>query len=245
MNWLLIFLLTCAGDRSQAMDNPGNKILMSQPANDTLNPQAQQNIDELKFNKKIPHVIEASVLKALSYYPELKNTRISFIFRKNIKGSVMQAQPLFTSLLRKRTKRSYRINISSMFRLTHTVTPIHQLPEDIMVGWIGHELGHIMDYESRSNRGLVAFGYHYLRSGSYVKRVEVIADTYAVNHGLGKYIIATKRFILEHAELPQAYKDKIARLYLSPDDIVEQVRKLEELKLKEQQEAAKLTDTVK
>ena len=113
-----------------------------------------------------------------------------------------------------------------------------------MIGWIGHELGHIMDYESRSNTGMVAFGYHYLRSGAYVKRVEVIADTYAVNHGLGEYIIATKRFILDHAELPQAYKDKIARLYLSPDDIVEQVRKLEEQKLKQQLEAGK-QDTVK
>jgi hypothetical protein len=28
--------------------------------------------------------------------------------------------------------------------------------------------------------------------------------------------------------LPQAYKDKIARLYLSPEVIVEQVKKLEE-----------------
>jgi len=55
---------------------------------------------------------------------------------------------------------------------------------------------------------------------------------------LGKYIIATKRFILDHAELPQAYKDKIARLYLSPDVIVEQIKKLEEKKLEVQQKQA-------
>jgi hypothetical protein len=114
-----------------------------------------------------------------------------------------------------------------------------------MIGWIGHELGHIMDYESRTNKGMVAFGYNYLRSGTYVKKVEVIADTYAVNHGLGRYIIATKRFILDNAELPQAYKDKIARLYLSPDDIVEQVRKLEERKLRDQIEAAKKAEAGK
>jgi hypothetical protein len=196
--------------------------------------QSTKELDEYRDKKKIPAIIEKNVLKALSFYPELKNTAISFVFKKRLKGSVMQAQPLFTSLLRRRTNRSYQINISALFRLTHSVTPIHQLPDEIMIGWIGHELGHIMDYESRSNRGLVAFGYNYLRSGKYVKQVEVIADTYAVNHGLGSYIIATKRFILDHAELPQAYKDKIARLYLSPDDIVEQVRKLEERRAKEQ-----------
>lgn len=80
---------------------------------------------------------------------------------------------------------------------------------------------------------MVAFGYNYLRSGAYVRGVEEIADTYAVNHGLADYIIATKRFILDHAELPAAYKEKIARLYLSPDDIVEQVRKLEERRMKD------------
>jgi hypothetical protein len=52
---------------------------------------------------------------------------------------------------------------------------------------------------------------------------------------LGQYLIATKRFILDHAELPQAYKDKIARLYVSPDEITEQVRLLEEEKLAAQQ----------
>ncbi|RYY19226.1 MAG: hypothetical protein EOO04_22455 [Chitinophagaceae bacterium] len=205
----------------------------------SLSAQTSERHDEFRNNKKIPAVIEKSVLKALSFYPELKNTRIKFVFKKKLRGSVMQAQPLFTSLLRHRTKRSYQINISALFRLTHTVTPIHQLPDEIMIGWIGHELGHIMDYESRSNRGLVVFGYQYLRSGNYVKKVEVIADTYAVNHGLGSYIIATKRFILDHAELPQAYKEKISRLYLSPDDIVEQVRKLEERRAREQTEASK------
>lgn len=189
-------------------------------------------------NKKIPSIIEKSVLIALSHYPELRDTRIDFVFRKNIKGSVMQAQPVFRSLLKRRKKRSYRINISSMFKLTHSVTPIHQLPEEIMIGWIGHELGHIMDYESRTNKGMISFGYNYLFSGAYVKSVEVVADTYAVNHGLGQYIIATKRFILDHAELPEAYKAKIARLYLSPDDIVEQVKKLEEKRQEEQKDSA-------
>lgn len=115
-----------------------------------------------------------------------------------------------------------------MFKLKQSSIPIQQLPDEVMIGWIGHELGHIMDYETRSNAGLVVFGISYYLSGTYVKKAEVIADTFAVNHGLGRHIILTKRFILDHAEIPQSYKNKISRLYLSPDVIMEQVRKLEE-----------------
>jgi hypothetical protein len=119
----------------------------------------------------------------------------------------------------------------------HSAVPIHQLPDDIMIGWIGHELGHIMDYEQRSKLGLISYGLSYVFSGEYRKKGELMADTYAVNHGLGNYILETKRFILDHAELPQDYKDKIERTYLSPDEIVEQVRILEEKKIKAQKKA--------
>jgi hypothetical protein len=179
-------------------------------------------------NKVIPAAIQKNVLKALSYYPELKDARISFIFKTNIKTSVMQAQPVFTTLLQNRAKRRYRINISAHFKLIHCDMPITKIPDEVMIGWIGHELGHILDYEQRSNTGIISFGYQYLFSPTYVKEAERVADTYAVERGLGSYIIATKRFILDHAELPQSYKNKIARLYLSPDVIVELVKKLEE-----------------
>ncbi len=210
-------------------------LIMKLSAKTTINNQANPEFLLFRQNKQIPATIEKNVLKALSFYPELKKTIISFIFKSNIKTSVMQAQPVFTTLLRRRKNRSYRIYISAHFKLIHSEMLIHQIPDDVMIGWIGHELGHIVDYESRSNAAMISFGYRYYFSSDYVKSAEIAADTYAVNHGLGKYIICTKRFILNHAELPQKYKDKIARLYLSPDVIVDQVRKLEATKLEQQQ----------
>jgi hypothetical protein len=147
----------------------------------------------------------------------------------------MQAQPVFTTLLQSRKARRYRINISEHFKLVSTSMPIQQIPNDVMIGWIGHELGHILDYESMSNVGMMSFGYRYYFHPEFVKHAEMVADSLAVERGMGNYIVATKRFILDHAELPQAYKDKIARLYLSPDVIVEQVKKLEEKKMQQQQ----------
>jgi hypothetical protein len=181
--------------------------------------------DSFRENKKIPRVIENEVLTALSFYPELQKTHIHFIFKKNIRKSVMQAQPDIPAMLK--GQRVYRIHISALFKLTTTAIPIHQIPSDIMTGWIGHELGHVMDYENRSISGMIRFGLGYLFSANYIRKAERVADTYAVNHGLGKYILETKHFILNHAQLAEKYNRKIARLYLSPDDIVEQVRLLE------------------
>lgn len=196
-----------------------------------INALADTDLSAFANHKKIPKIIEKSVLIALSHYPELIDTEIDFVFKKNLKKSVMQAQPKISTLLRKRDERGYQINISAMFKLTNSVTPIHQLPANIMIGWIGHELGHVMDYKSRSLFSMLQFGTGYLFSEKYVKKAERVADTFAVNHGLGFYIIETKRFILDQSDLPQKYKEKIARLYLSPDYIVEQVRLLEERKL--------------
>lgn len=202
-----------------------------------LNPNPEQRIKpdssllQFAHNKKIPKIIEESILIALSHYPELKDTKIDFVFKKDIKKSVMQAQPKINTLLSSKKKRAYQINISSMFKLTNSSTPIHQLPQNIMIGWIGHELGHIMDYQSRSLFSLMRFGTGYLFSERYIQKAERAADTFAVDHGLGFYIIETKNFILDQSDLSEKYKKKIIRLYLSPDDIVEQVRMLEERKL--------------
>ena len=200
-----------------------------------MNANSQHNPELNVFakHKKIPKELEANVLKALSCYPELNEAHIDFIFKNDIKNSVMQAQPVFRTLLRRKKNRRYRINISSWFKLVNAQIPILEIPGDVLIGWIGHELGHILDYEGKTNGQLVSFGYQYLLSSKYVKKAEMVADTLAVERGMGKYIIATKRFILDHADLPQAYKDKVSRLYLSPDVIMEQVRKLEEKQMAE------------
>jgi hypothetical protein len=197
-----------------------------------MDKEVSQEFLSFRHNKQIPPQIKHQALKALSFYPELKNAHIRFDFKKNIRTSVMQAQPVFSSLLGIRKNRRYRINISAHFKLRTCDMPITEIPEEVMVGWLVHELGHIMDYEHRSNPAIAVFGFRYVFSAAYVKEAERAADTYAVNHGSGKYILATKRFILDHAEIPQEYKNKITRLYLSPDIIVELVKKLEEKKKK-------------
>lgn len=187
-------------------------------------------------NKQIPKIIEVQILMALSHYPELRETCIRFIFTQELKRSVMAARPVVHTLLGPRRKRVYDILISPVFKLTHSIEPIHHVSDDVLIGWIGHELGHIMDYEARNTWGVAKFGLLYWLSKKYIRKAERVADTFAVNRGMGNFILATKHFILGHSGLSQRYKNKIARLYLSPDDIVQLVTELEKETLSQREE---------
>ena len=139
----------------------------------------------------------------------------------------MQAQPKFSGLFKKRKNRSYYIMISEKFSIEDEEFGATELPSDVLIGWIGHELGHIMDYRDRSGFNLLIFGARYLLSNKHIREAERAADTYAVNRGMGEYILATKDFILSHAHLSEVYKARIKRLYLSPEEIMELVEELE------------------
>lgn len=180
----------------------------------------------LDFHSNIPIEIKEDTVKALAFFPELKQVKIEFVFNENIRKSVMQAQPKFLTMFATRKRRSYIIKVSRHFSLNGQKIPIQDLPEKVLTGWIGHELGHIMDYRSQSNWSLIYFGLSYLFSKKFFMQAERTADTYAVNHGMGAYILATKDFILHQAGMPEKYIRRINKLYLPPQEIIELMEKI-------------------
>lgn len=189
--------------------------------------------DHLK-HKVVPNVIRPQVKKALSFFPELKDEHIVFKFKKRIKKSTMQAQPAFSGLFRKKKNRKYIIMISEKFHIEEDTFNIMDVADNIVIGWLGHELGHILDYRNRSALGMIVFAFRYLFSQKHITEVERTADTFAVQHGMGDYILETKNFILNHSEISPTYKARIRRLYLSPEEIMELVNKLEKKKVREE-----------
>ncbi len=180
------------------------------------------------FNKPktvVPKIIEKQVETALAFYPELHSTPIEFKFKKDINKSVMLAQPTLSSIFRKKEKRGYKILISEKFKITGKEFKTTEVPDDIMIGWLGHELGHVMDYQERSGLNLINFGIRYVLLKEHVKNAERAADSFAVRMGMAEYIIKTKRFILDHADIDEAYKNRIREFYLSPEEIMEMVKK--------------------
>ena len=180
----------------------------------TLSMNAQLNI---------PKSIENEALKALSYYPELNECNIEIRFKKNIKKSTMQARPTFQSFFKKRSNRSYVILISETFKISDKQFTTKDIPSNILIGWIGHELGHVMDYQNRDKINLISFGVNYLFSDSFIVEAERTADTYAVAQGMENYILATKNFILNHSDIAVSYKNRIKKYYLSPEEIMAMV----------------------
>lgn len=178
-------------------------------------------------NKDIPLSIKDQVEVALHYYPQLKDTPISFKFKKKIKKSTMQAQPTYASIFKSRKNRAYVILISEKFHIEEEEFSILDVKDDVLIGWIGHELGHVMDYRDRSTLGMIYFGIKYLFSTTHIQEVERAADTYAVKHGMYQYILATKNFILNNTSISPKYKNRIKRLYMSPEEIMELVNHLD------------------
>ena len=173
-----------------------------------------------KNNKILPGNLKNEILKALSYYPELKEVAIEFKIQPSLNKSFMKAQPKLSSFFRSKKNRKYVILISNSFSLDELVLKIEDIPSEVLIGWFGHELGHIIDYQQRSSINLVWYGIRYLLSQNYIREAEKAADVYALTHNMQHYILQTKRFILDNAGLPQKYKDRIRRLYLSPDEIL-------------------------
>lgn len=169
----------------------------------------------------IPESIRDEIQTALSFYPELKETSINFEFKKKIKKSTMQAQPSFGSFFKRKGNRSYNIYISETVNISGEVFYTKNMPKDVLIGWIGHELGHVMDYRNRSNLNLIWFGLKYILSDSHIAEAERAADTYAVKSGMEKYILITKDFILNQANIDKKYIARIKRYYLSPEEIME------------------------
>ncbi len=174
---------------------------------------------------KAPKSIRKEAEKALSFYPELHHVEIEFKFNDMVRKNFMQAQPKWKSLLSRRKNRSFIILISKEFKVEKEKFSIKEIPKDVLVGWLGHELGHVMDYRHRSTLGMIIFGIKYLYSTKHIKEVERAADDYAVRNGMGDYILRTKDFILNHTSLSESYKNHMRQFYLSPEEITELINR--------------------
>ncbi|MCL5129401.1 MULTISPECIES: hypothetical protein [unclassified Algibacter] len=185
------------------------------------------SVQNTKAQHIIPEVIKKEATIALAYYPNLKNTEVEFRFKNDIKKSTMLAQPVFWSLLKTRKKRKYLVLVSRKFKISGKEFKTVDVESDILIGWLGHELGHICDYQNRNSLNLIWFGIKYAFSDNYIKEAERTADSYAVSSGMAEYILKTKHFILNNAEIEEAYKARIKKYYLSPDEIMILVKERE------------------
>ncbi len=138
------------------------------------------------INKKIPMLFEKQVLYALSYFPELAQTRIRFEIKKS-KGGIISTRPTVSSILRRSSKRSYIVIINDS-------TEGRRLPVfsnggvNGQVGILGHELCHIICFQNKTGLGLMGIAIGHV-SRKYMDHFENLTDSMDIERGLGYQLI--------------------------------------------------------
>ncbi len=118
---------------------------------------------------------------ALSRYPELHHTRI--ILKHKPINSTMQAQPSLEFIFKRKHKRGYRIFVNN--NPLRTGIDYKELSFNGLVGWIGHEFAHLIDYNTMKNRALLGFIVGYVFNKRKMRRTERNADRETIKRGLG------------------------------------------------------------
>ena len=185
-----------------------------------------QNIESLKVqygrNKIIPVEIERECLLALSHFPELRETEIEFTY-KTIKFT-MQTQPKLDFIFRKKQNRAYKIEMNNNAK-AYTGLDYHELSLNAKIGWFGHELSHVCDYEQMDNVQLIGLGLGY-PFDSFKKKVERRVDLITIKHGLGKELYEGIDYLHNKSTAYQAYKKGQKAHYLSLEEIETETKKL-------------------
>ncbi len=135
----------------------------------------------------------------------------------------MRAQPVLNWHFWKPKRRHYRIQMSNHLKIAQYIQ-LDELPPKVLIGWFAHELGHLMDYHRRSVWSLFGFILGYVAFPTHRIGAERRADLYALEKGFGEELMATKLYILEQSTLPDRYKDRIRKYYLSPAELEDILR---------------------
>lgn len=180
-----------------------------------------------KALKNCPQVILPAAKKAVAAFPKLKDVKIKFVFKKlQAISATMMAQPKFSTTFFNPENKEYIIYINNNEGRSKGLN-YSEMSFDIQVGWIAHELGHILDYKNRNALSMIGFGVNYVVLPKFKEKVEHTADILAINRGLGKELLTGVEFLLSHPNISERYKNKIKKFYLSVDKIKEYIIRYE------------------
>jgi hypothetical protein len=134
----------------------------------------------------------------------------------------MQAQPKWTFILRRKENRAYQILVNK----DNTINGIYykDLSFNSLVGWIGHELAHILDYSKKDNLEMISFIADYITSQDRMRKIERKADKETIRHGLGIQLLDGVTFFNKNKRISREYREKKKKYYLSPEEIVAEIQ---------------------
>jgi hypothetical protein len=191
------------------------------------------SVPEFGNKKEIPKQFEKPILTALSYFPELKNVHIVFKIKKARTG--LATKPDFAGVFQRKDHRTYIITISNETIDTLKPLLLQNLTFEQQVGVIGHELSHVVDFNSKNFPQTIGVGISHV-SKPYLDKMEYNTDRICIQHGLGKYLLAYSKHVREvmhvHNWRGSDYVNKgngngKYERYMNPDTIEKTMKEME------------------
>lgn len=177
-------------------------------------------------NKQLPKGYELPALIALSYFPELKNTHITFIVKPAY--SLLQTRPVGHGIFNRKTRR-YTITISDSTFYKLDPIKMSNMGFNAQIGVLGHELSHASDFTRRSFVNLTASGIKHI-SSRYIDRFEYKTDSLCIAHGLGYQLLAWSKFVRSalhtsnYDGADNINKPMMHERYMNPNTIEEHIK---------------------
>jgi hypothetical protein len=166
--------------------------------------------------EKYPDLLE-DVKLTLSYYPELQGTKIK-VYYSSIKQT-MNSRPCFRNLFVKKGKRTYRIIINNNTGKEKGL-PISVLSDDVRIGFIAHEVAHMLMYHQMNNTQTLKFVFKYVFSKKFVYNVERYTDNVAIEHHLARQLYAGTAYCQSCTVLTPEYRVYSSTYGLRPCEII-------------------------
>ncbi|WP_350290560.1 hypothetical protein [uncultured Croceitalea sp.] len=182
--------------------------------------------EKYAHKKRIPLGIKQQAYIALSYYPELKDTRITFRFRK--RKTPLTSRPRFFSVFLPKHKRAYVITISTKTKPVLTPILFTALPYNAQIGVLGHEIGHIVEYKTRSSFQLIGLAFK-ISNSAFADKFEFDTDERTIAHGLGYQLLDWSKYVRQalgiaawkgaNEKLAKGNHPKTNQRYMNPETI--------------------------
>lgn len=170
-----------------------------------------QIIDTSKTSPRI----NAAIRLVMMHYPNLAYKQIRF--RQANISVTMQCRPtVWSTLFRKRSKRTYCITINTSGKKTGFTADT--LPSSVLPGLLGHEMAHILDYASGGIGHVAKRGIDYC----CVRRkrdFEHSIDSLTIVAGLGCYLYRWTKYVETSASISAEYKRIKQTIYFSSEEI--------------------------
>lgn len=164
---------------------------------------------------EIPAEYRHQAYLALSFYPELKGKKLKFKYKKL--KTTMSCMPRLDFIFRKKENRTYVIAINKELKGNNGIL-LAEVPFNAQVGVIGHELGHVVDYEQKSALGVITTGIRYLFPG-YRRTLENHVDEITIHRGLGKQLADYAAYVFHESKAAEKYIRYKRKYYYQPEEI--------------------------